>query len=262
MSEETARQCFSYFSRKYNIIGLSDFIDAHEKKDGSKLPKKALIVTFDDGHIENHALLPVVKEHNIPLTIFLCASIVNTNRHYWFRYEDLFSSNSEIKRDANSWHEDLLKYGYEKDREFEYPQALQKNHIEEMKPHVNFQSHTMYHPILPKCNVSEARTEIFKSKEILEKEFGLKINAIAYPNGDYSERDILLVKEAGYKCGLTVNFGYNTIKTDIFRLKRLSIYQTDDINEISVKASGVWAFFKTLNGMKQGHGACNSSAFN
>ena len=113
-----------------------------------------------------------------------------------------------------------------------------------MKHYVNFQSHTQYHPILPKCNKREARKEIFGSKEILENKYGLKINSISYPNGNYSERDILLLKEAGYKCGITVDFGYNTIETDIFRLKRLDVNDTDDINELIVKASGVWQFFR------------------
>jgi peptidoglycan/xylan/chitin deacetylase (PgdA/CDA1 family) len=258
ISEETAIQTFYYLSRNYNIIGLDDFIDAHRKNDESQLPKKALIVTFDDGHIRNYALLSIFKKYNIPVTIFLCASIINTKKHYWFRYENLVLSNSEIKTKSNGWYEDLFRYGYVKDREFDHPQALQKSHIYEMKPYVNFQSHTLYHPILPKCKSIEAWEEILKSKEILEKNYGLKINAISYPNGDYSDRDILFVKEAGYKCGITVDFGYNTIKTDIFRLRRLSTNDTDNINELIVKASGVWAFFKTFSGKIQGNGLSNS----
>jgi hypothetical protein len=82
----------------------------------------------------------------------------------------------------------------------------------------------------------------------------LKINAIAYPNGDYSDRDITLAKEAGYSCGVTVDFGYNTLDTDLFSLKRLSVNDTSNLDELAVKASGVWQFFKTKNGKKQGYG--------
>lgn len=240
ISKETAEQTFSYLSRKYNIIDLNDFIEAHERKIGSKLPKKALIITFDDGNIRNYEILPSIRKYNIPVTIFLCTSIINTNRQYWFKSETLSVSVSKFYLQSNEWYTDLLKYGFEKDKEFDKPQALQNTHIEDMKHYVNFQSHTMYHPILPKCNEREAQKEIFGSKEILENTYGLKINAISYPNGDYSERDILLSKEAGYKCGITVDFGYNTIETDIFKLKRLSVNDTDDINELIVRASGVW----------------------
>jgi peptidoglycan/xylan/chitin deacetylase (PgdA/CDA1 family) len=258
ISKEIAGQTFNYLSKKYNIIHLNDFIEAIEKKDKNKIPKKALIITFDDAHIRNYEILPVIKKYNIPVTIFLCASIINTNRHFWFRFQNQLIPISILKDKSNKEKLDILsKMGFEKDKDFDKPQALQKSHIGEMKNYVNMQSHTLYHPCLPKCDNDEARTEIFNSKEILEHDYKLKINAISYPNGDYSERDILLAKEAGYKCGITVDYGFNTIKSDVFRLKRLSVNDTDDINELIVKASGVWAFFKTRNGRKQGFGFTN-----
>ncbi len=80
------------------------------------------------------------------------------------------------------------------------------------------------------------------------------INTISYPNGDYSKRDIELAKKAGYECGITVDFGFNNNKPDLFRLKRISVNDTSDINELIVKSTGVWGFFKTFNGLKQSYG--------
>ena len=148
----------------------------------------------------------------------------------------------------------LSKDGFKQEKEFDIPQALQKEQIEEMKYYINMQSHTLFHPILPKCSFNEAKKEIFKSKEILENEYSLNINAIAYPNGDYSDRDINYSKDAGYKCGITVDYGFNTQDTDIYKLKRLSVNDTDSIDELIVKASGVWAFLKTRNGRHQKNG--------
>ena len=255
LNKEIADQTFNYLSKKYNIIHLNDFIEAVEQEDLNKIPKKALIITFDDGHIRNYEMLTLIKRYNLPVTIFLCAAIINTNRHFWFKLENQSISEFTLKNVSNKEKfERLSKLGFEPDREFEKPQALQKSQINEMKNYVNMQSHTLFHPCLPKCDYDEARNEIFNSKAILEQNYKLKINAISYPNGDYSERDILLAKEAGYKCGITVDFGFNTIKTNIFRLKRLSVNDTEDINELIVKASGVWAFFKTRNGHKQEYG--------
>jgi peptidoglycan/xylan/chitin deacetylase (PgdA/CDA1 family) len=255
LSEATAEQTFSYLSHYYNIIDLNDFIEACEKKDKSKIPKKALIITFDDGHIRNYEMLPVIKKLKIPVTIFLCSSIIDTNRHYWFKYKDITLSPSGLKRLPNQERLKVLsEVGFKQDQDFDQPHAMNKMQVEEMKPFVNLQSHTMFHPCLPKCNDSEAREEIFKSKELLTYEYGLNINAISYPNGDYSDREILLSKEAGYKCGITVDFGFNTIHTDLFKLKRLSVNDTADINELIVKASGVWSFLKTRNGRKQEFG--------
>lgn len=253
ISKETAQKTFSLLKKKYNIIGLDDYILARKNNDFSMIPPKAMIITFDDGHIRNYEMLPVIRELEIPVTIFLCASIINTHRHFWFL--DLKDAQliSTLKRvsNKNRLEQLLSKIGYRQDREYVDIQALQDNHIKEMKPFINFQAHTLFHPILPACDDAEAESEIFLSKKILEKDFNLSINTISYPNGDYSERDIVLSEKAGYACGITVDFGFNTPKTDIFRLKRLPMNDTDDMNELIVKVSGVWGLLKTRNGRKQ-----------
>jgi peptidoglycan/xylan/chitin deacetylase (PgdA/CDA1 family) len=259
ISKETADKIFAYLSRKYNVTALNDFIEAHEKSSKMKIPKKALIITFDDGYIRNYELLPLIKRYNIPVTIFLCASIVDTNRYYWFKFKHPSLSASDIIHKSNSDKLKILaKVGFGREKEFEKPQALTKKQIMEMKNHVNFQSHTLFHPCLPTCRDDEAKEEIVSSKKILERDYGLNINTISYPNGDYSDRDIAISKAAGYKCGITVDYGFNTMGTDLFRLKRLSVNDTNDINELIVKASGVWAFFKTINRKKHEYGYTNN----
>jgi peptidoglycan/xylan/chitin deacetylase (PgdA/CDA1 family) len=255
LSYKAADKLFACLIKKYNVIDLNDLIHAIENKDASKLPKKSLIITFDDGHIRNHEMLPAVRKYKVPITIFLCASIINTNRHYWFKYKISSHSTSQLKRISTDERLKLLSdNGFEQGKDFAKPQALQKIHIEEMKPFVNMQAHTLYHPILPKCTYAVAKTEISVSKKILENDFKLNINAIAYPNGDYSDRDIELAKNAGYKCGVTVDYGFNTIHSDLFRLKRLPMSDNEDTNELLVKASGVWSFIKTINGRMQKFG--------
>lgn len=260
LNKLSAEKTFTYLSKKYNIISLNKFIEANKEKNKKSIPKKALIITFDDGHIGNHDLLSEIKKQKIPITIFLCASIINTNRHFWFKYNHKKILISRLKHMSNQERLQILeRYGFEEKKEFISPQALTKQQIEEMKPYVNFQSHTLFHPILPKCTDIEAENEILNSKYFLENEFGLNVNAIAFPNGDYSDRDIKLCKKAGYSCAITVDFGYNTINTNLFRLKRFSVNDTNDINELIVKASGIWAFLKTKNGKKQSYGWTNKT---
>ena len=259
INKEVAENTFLYLKKNYNIISLNEFIKYHQQKNKTKLPKKALIITFDDGHIGNYKLLSILVKHNVLVTIFLCTSIINTNRHFWFRYKNQSIGTKNLKCKSNIEKlKTLTKVGFEQEKEFEKPQALQIDHINKMKQHVDFQSHTMFHPILPKCDSKEATKEIFNSKHMLEKEYGISVNAIAYPNGDYSDRDINLVKKAGYKCGITVDHGFNNLETDLFRLKRLSVNDTNDLNELIVKSTGIWSFFKTLNGSFQSYGYSNN----
>ncbi len=255
LSREAAEKTFPYLKKHYNVIPLNDFVAACQSKNGKNLPKKALIITFDDGHLGNYHLLPLVREMKLPVTIFLCAGIINTHRHYWFMYNHPDISKSKLKRVSNQERLKILRgFGFTPDREFQTPQAMNRQQVLELKNDFDLQAHTMSHPCLPRCNSEEAREEIFKSKQVLEQDYGLKIDSIAYPNGDYSDRDLALVKEAGYACGVTVDYGFNTVHSDLFRLKRLSVNDTANLDELAVKASGVWQFFKTKNGKKQGYG--------
>ena len=255
ISKETAEVAFKYLAGKYNLIHLNDFIRACENKDLSGIPKKALIITFDDGHIRNYEMLPVIKKLNIPITIFLCASLIDTNRHFWFNFKQSSFSSLELKHKSNRERlQALSTVGFEQDKEFDTRQAMTKEQINEMKDLVDMQAHTLFHPCLPRCSEAEAREEIFKSKEKLENEYELNINTIAYPNGDYSDRDIMISKEAGYTCGVTVDAGFNTIDTDLFRLKRLSMSDSFTLDELAVKASGVWSFFSADRRKKNNFG--------
>ncbi len=242
---QAADPVFRYLSAHYNIIGLDTFIEAGRRRNAAILPKKALIVTFDDGHKRNYELVPILQKYHIPATIFLCSGIVDTNRHYWFMYKHPDIDSSELKKVSNQEKLSILsRVGFEVERDFEVRQALTRAEIEEMKTAVNFQAHTVFHPCLPTCTDEESKTEITQAKRMLEAGYSLRINALAYPNGDYTEREIRFSKEAGYDCAVTVDYGFNTIHSDPFRLKRLSVNDTENLDELAVKASGVWGAVK------------------
>lgn len=244
MEADDAERNFGYLKQHYNIIGLNDYLDAvHNKK---HLPNKAVVITFDDGHISNYALLQIIRRMQIPVTIFLCSSIVGTHRHFWFRHSTEIKPQVEaLKKIPNEQRlERLRQYGFAQEQEYDEIQALSKEQIEEMTPWVNFQSHTCFHPILPQSDYTTAENEIKDSKQQLEETFGLTINALSYPNGDYSERDIYLAQTAGYECGVTVDSGYNGIKSNLFRLNRFSVNDAENTTELMVKASGCYALLK------------------
>lgn len=244
MEAGDADRNFAYLKRHYNIISLQDYLKA--VRQGTKLPRKALVITFDDGHASNYAMLPALKKLNVPITIFLCSEIVGTQRHFWFRHSEEMKPQVEaLKRIPNSERlQKLGAFGFEQEKEFADRQALTDNEIKEMQATVDFQSHTCFHPILPQCTDEVARHEIFDSKLHLEENYKLKINTLSYPNGDYSERDIRLAKEAGYTCGVTVDSGYNSLRSDLFRLKRFSVNDAHTTEELMVKACGLYALIK------------------
>jgi peptidoglycan/xylan/chitin deacetylase (PgdA/CDA1 family) len=253
LSKETAAQAFDFLAAKYHLLDLQTFLQMGRA--GARLPPKSLILTFDDGYLGNYELLPLIQERRIPVTIFLCAGIIDTKRHFWFKDRSARHRCFRLRRMSEAERVRLLQEaGFTRQMEHAQPQALSRRQIEEMKPWVDFQSHTLFHPCLPRCSGAEAQAEIACSRDLLCRQYGLTINAISYPHGDYSDRDIELCRQAGYDCGITVDFGFNTVHTDRFRLKRLSINDTNDLNELIVKASGLWDCFRTILGKNREFG--------
>jgi peptidoglycan/xylan/chitin deacetylase (PgdA/CDA1 family) len=233
---------FKVLNEKYNIISLKEYIDAREKGTFN-LPPKSLIITFDDGKKNNYLLKPLFKKYSINATIFLCAGIIGTYKHFWFSHNLKRNARDNLKLLPDE--ERLIFFercGYTEEKKFDSRQALSEAEIGELKEIVDFQSHTIYHPVLPKCTDEKAHKEITTSKKILEEQYNLEIDSLSYPNGDYGKREILLAKKAGYKYGITVDAGYNTIKTDPFKLRRITVRDNCDVDELLVKASGLWIY--------------------
>jgi hypothetical protein len=51
----------------------------------------------------------------------------------------------------------------------------------------------------------------------------MELDQFAYPNGDYSEREMGFVKEAGFASARTCDPGWNDARSDRFRLKGICI---------------------------------------
>ena len=238
---------FAALRSRYHVIGLSDFLAARSNRTTDRLPPRALIITFDDGHKSNYDLRPLLEAHRIPVTIFLCGGIVGTQRHYWWLHARNAANAQRLKALPDEQRtRELLNEGHTDTREYNTRHALSRVEIEEMKGMVDFQSHTMFHPILPACSDERAEQEIVESKQVLESQFGLRICALAYPNGDFSDREILLLQKAGYTCGLKLDSGVNDCETDLFQLRRVPLPDDAGINEVIVKTSGLWSLLTTI----------------
>lgn len=247
INKNVARQSFEYLSRHYNLISLQDYRKALAENNTHLLPKKSMVITFDDGHKQNYEILSVLREFEVPATIFLCSGIVDSHRHYWFKSNRTGITTDRLKQIPNKERLTILaESGFRQEETYEERQALTRQEIQEMKPFIDFQAHTVFHPILPQCDDEESWFEIADCKQQLESNLQLEINAFAYPNGDYSTREVSYLQKAGYDLAVTVDLGLNTIKSNPYQLKRLSSNDTADINELIVKSSGLWAMIINL----------------
>jgi peptidoglycan/xylan/chitin deacetylase (PgdA/CDA1 family) len=221
----------------YRIIPLRLALDALAGR--APLPPKALVLTLDDGHRGNADLIPEIRRRRVPVTIFLCSSIVGTAEPFWFKTVD----NPEwLKRLPDEERLSALAGVRQTDER----QALSCHEVELMRSEIDFQSHTATHALLPRCRDHKAEAEIAGSKHDLEERFGFDIYAIAYPNGDYSPRDAAFARDAGYRCALTVDWRANGRDTDLFALRRLNMSDGAGPSELVMKASGLWALLRLV----------------
>jgi poly-beta-1,6-N-acetyl-D-glucosamine N-deacetylase len=230
----------------YNLVPLSVYVAARQKGDFSTLPPKALVITLDDGYRSNYALKDVLEKYEIPVTIFLCSGLIDTQRRFWFLHESTSTIVQQLKTMPDEARLAILRdTNFEETQEFDERQTLALSELAELKNKVDFQSHTVFHPILPHCSLERAEAEIAQSRIDLQKMLGNEVYAFAYPNGAYSERELRLVEEAGYRCALTLDRGFNTARTSLFRLRRICIPDNADRHELLVKASGLWGGIRT-----------------
>lgn len=234
-------------TRLYRVVSLRAFVDAHSRGRLGDLPANALVLTLDDGHRGNYELRTAIRELRVPITIFLCSGVVGSRRGFWFQHTP---HPQELKHVPD---EDrvaqLESAGFRQEEELPERESLSDDEIRELAGElVDFQSHTVTHPILPMCIDAKARDEIVRSRGDLMTRYELDVYALAFPNGDYSPRDVELAREAGYRCALTLDRGFNSSGTDPFHLRRISIDDTDGIDELIVKASGVWGLVKRAIG--------------
>lgn len=160
------------------------------------VPPKSVILTFDDGYRDFYTLaFPLLKKYNLRAVVFYIV-------------------------------------GY-----FNYPSYMTWNMLAEIHNSglVDVESHTLEHPLLTKIDSNEAKREIFESKKILEQKLNKKIKYFAYPYGNYDERVVNLVKEAGYNLAFGTLPGSTLRKSARFILHRVGISGFDSFEQFKTK---------------------------
>lgn len=82
VSPETLDLHLGELKRRFELMHLDEWL--RRAKQGSPLPKRACVLTFDDGWRDNYEFaLPVLAKHGTPATIFLVSSYIGTTYRFW-----------------------------------------------------------------------------------------------------------------------------------------------------------------------------------
>ncbi len=157
------------------------------------LPKKTVVLTFDDGYLSNYLYAyPILKKYDFKAAIFVVTSTICDSPEEY----------TPDKSTHLSWKE-MKEGGYR----FSYQSHTHNLHQLNMDKKSYLMTHS-YDDIVQDLRIS---------KDKLNADF------FAYPYGFYDEDIIITLKRIGFKMAFTVTNGRASRKTDPFKIPRYGI---------------------------------------
>lgn len=247
--------CVKWLMKKgLHFISITELVQI--MKGEIPFPKGAVLLTADDGWKSNqNNIIETANRLNIPITIFLTVDPIICGTPFWWSYIKTarnkgmiqFSIEEMKAMDFNRVYEIVngLKEVIVLGRE-----ALTEEQVHDAISHgkVSIGSHTMSHPILPKCSEERVSYEIKQSKDRLEEVFKTAINCFAYPNGSYTEREARILQNSGYELAFTTELSPITPDSlhDNYAIPRMEVLEHVSFWETICRMSGVWAYHNSI----------------
>jgi peptidoglycan/xylan/chitin deacetylase (PgdA/CDA1 family) len=182
----------------YEIIPLKQLVQ-NRLSGVPVLPKRAVVITADDGHRSIHThLLGLVQKYQAPVTLFIYPSAIS-NADYALTWEQL--------------------------------SGLKETGL------FDVQSHSYWHPnfnqekrrLGPDEYDKFVRMQLVKSKEILEAKLGGKVDLLAWPFGIFDDGLISKASTVGYVAAFTLEGRHATRRDPVMALPRYLITQAVDM---------------------------------
>lgn len=214
------------------------------------LDKKYVLITFDDGYIDNYTVaMPLLIKHEMTAVFHLPSDYVESAIIPWWdeiaymvkhtekttlKFGDYpvvsltqFNLSKTIRLVMNNVKHDPRSMDL-KVKELSQTLACRINAEKEVPNlFVNWQqvqemakngmfigSHTRSHRILSHLSLEDQTQEMRLSKEVIENKIGVPVASIAYPVGNkksFTDATCELAKALGYQCGFSFISGYNSL---------------------------------------------------
>ncbi len=208
------RQLCYLRSHGFVSIGFMDLL-------GRPLPRKPVILTFDDGYEDlYHYLFPLLGKYRMKAVLYLLGN----------------------RRPRNNFWD--LKDGY--------PEAslLKPSQIKEMLRSglVEFGAHSMSHSDLTALSPGEIRKEIGGSKKALESFLKIPVVSFAYPYGAVNSGIKAAAAREGFSFGVAVDSGPVLFAKDLLEIRRIMVFSWTSLLEYRVKTSGFCLRLNALPG--------------
>jgi len=182
----------------YHAVSQLQAFDALEY--GAPLPRKPIMITFDDGYRDVLGKAsPILERLHMPATAYVITDRISGPDPSFLTWGNL--------------------------------RALEQRGI-------TIGSHTVHHVDLTLLSDAQALYELRESREVLERELGHPVQWFAYPLGDEDARIVALVRQAGYVLAVTTQPGSLQSAADPLELHRYEVLDTTGVAGLAAMLGG------------------------
>lgn len=217
--ENFERQMEFLKKNSYKTITVKDYIEITQLK--RKVPEKTVMITFDDGWLDNWVFAyPVLKKYGLKAVLFVVTShIAEKGKRGRADTGDApeLPSHKDCQKKVESGSKAEVMLSWEELKEMESSGIIDvQSHT-----HTHRRLHRLYED--SKAIMDVLMDELKMSKQMIEEKLNKECIAICWPWGIYNKEYIEAAKKTGYKLAFTTEKGINTLLTDPYRIKRLTI---------------------------------------
>ena len=192
-------------------------------KPASQLPKKTVIITFDDGYANNFCAFEELVKRNM--------------------FASWFIVTHDIGR-ISSW----------SDSDAPSTKLLESKQLLDMQAAgMEIGSHSLSHCRLTEASSEQVKAELVQSRHYLSDLLNTSVTSFAYPYGLYNSSVLSATKSAGYQVAFTTSSGFGLVNNNPLEVRRVSIMATDSLstfarkltfasNDVSLGKMGSYAF--------------------
>lgn len=211
----------AYISDNYNVITLDEIYECIVNK--NSFPPHAVVLTFDDGYMDNYHAAEIMKRFGLTGTFYIAAECMDNIAVFWL-FEVIYllanTGQEQISLEVENNHIKLLLdtsskrqksirdvIFFIKSNNLEIRESIRDQLIKQTLDVKDFElkasqvmltwekvktmhrwgmtigAHTLTHLNLPNAEPKDAFTEIHDCKKLIENQIGAPVHHFSYPNG-------------------------------------------------------------------------------
>ena len=171
---------------------------ARDLTDPASLPKRSVVLTFDDGYADNYPAFEALAQRSMRATWFIVSRDVGA---------------------MSGWDDGIAAQ-----------RMLSREQLQTMAAAgMEIGAHSCSHARLTELDDARLADEIERSKTALADIVGGSVQSFAYPYGKHDDRAVAAVRRAGYASACITRPGWALRDNDPLRIRRVSIFAQDNL---------------------------------